>query len=379
MPGGDGLIVRLRLTNGILVPALARQIAHWSRQWGNGQIDLTNRANLQLRGLTPAHLPDLQHALAHAGLLDASPAAEAVRNVIASPLADLDPTAILDTRPIVAALEHRLGTDASLHALPGKFGFAVDDGGLFPLHTVPADVRFVARPGPAFTIHLAGSTGAFGPVYPGEIPDVAAAIAHAFLRHPNARRIRDLPAEAIGLTPTFPPQLPTPRHPLGAHALGAAAVLGVGLPFGRISAEDLIRLAAVAPKTLRLSPWRAILIPLPSLPNAHALAAALDPEAFILDPTDPRCRIAACPGAPDCAQGTTRTRADAAALAAHLQPGFGIALHLSGCQKGCAHPHPAPITLVARNGRYDLIRNGTAAASPSVQGLTLAQAASYLP
>jgi precorrin-3B synthase len=375
MQSGDGLIVRLRLTNGICTAALAHQIAHWSRQWGNGQIDLTNRANLQLRGLSARHLPALQAALAHASLLDATPAAEAVRNVIAGPLAGLDPTAILDTRPIAAALEHRLTTDPTLHALPGKFGFAIDDGGLFPLDTVPADVRFEAHPGPAFTIHLAGSPTQFGPCAPAAVPDIAAGIAHAFLRHPNTPRMRDLPAEAIGLIPA-PASPPRTTHPhLGAHRLGSIAFLGIGLPFGRITADDL---ASLATQTLHLTPWRAILIPLPTLSDAHALAGALNPEALILDPNDPRRRIAACPGAPACIQATTPTRRDAATLAARLPLGPGIALHLSGCQKGCAHPAPAPVTLVARNGRYDLIRNGTAASSPTLHGLTPDQAASHL-
>ena len=63
MESGDGLIVRLKLTGGIVPLDLAGQIAQWSRRWGNGQIDLTGRANLQLRGVTSENLPDLQDAL----------------------------------------------------------------------------------------------------------------------------------------------------------------------------------------------------------------------------------------------------------------------------------------------------------------------------
>ena len=126
MPSGDGLIVRLRVTGGILGARLAMDIARWSRRWGNGQIDLSNRGNLQLRGLSAENLGALQDAVADAGLLDKDPAAEAVRNVIASPLAGIDPTAVLDIRPVVARLEERLAGDRALHALPGKFGFAVE-------------------------------------------------------------------------------------------------------------------------------------------------------------------------------------------------------------------------------------------------------------
>ena len=194
---GDGLIVRLRLTGGILPLALAIDIATWSRRWGNGQIDLSNRANLQLRGLSDHHLPALHDALTKVGALDDDPAAEAVRNVIASPLAGLDPTALIDIRPVTADLEHRLTADPAFWALPGKFGFAIEDGGLLSLEGVPARYRFEASPGPAFTVRLAGSSHAFGPCEPCAVPDVAAAIARAFLRRAGARRMRDVPAASI--------------------------------------------------------------------------------------------------------------------------------------------------------------------------------------
>jgi precorrin-3B synthase len=144
------------------------------------------------------------------------------------------------------------------------------------------------------------------------------------------------------------------------------------VPFGRVAAEDLADLARAASvagaEELRLTPWRAILIPVPTLTAAHTLSAQL--TAFILDSDDPRRRIAACPGAPACSHATTHTREDATTLAARLLPGPGIALHVSGCDKGCAHPRDAPITLVGRNGRYDVVRNGTASAPPSLRGLT---------
>jgi precorrin-3B synthase len=385
MQSGDGLIVRLRLTGGILPFALAADIATWSRLWGNGQIDLSNRANLQLRGLSDCHLPALDDALGGAGLLDDDPAAEAVRNVIASPLAGLDPTAVIDIRPLTAGLERRLTADPVFRALPGKFGFAIDDGGLLSLGDVPADVRFEACPGPVFTVRLAGSSDAFGPCEPCAIPEVAAAIARAFLRRPGGRRMRDLAAASIardaGLTLAIASAPLAPRAFLGAHALGnGEGFLGIGLPFGRIAAGDLSGLTgsaeAAGARELRLTPWRAMLIPLPSLAAAHSLSDAL--SAFILDPNDPRRRIAACPGAPACIQATTATRADAAILAAHLPAGSGVAVHLSGCEKGCAHPHAAPITLVGRNGHYDLVRDGAASAAPALRGLTTAQAAEHL-
>ncbi len=394
MPSGDGLIVRLRLRYGIVDADSAIRIAQWSRDWGNGQIDLSSRSNLQLRGLSAQDVPKLQKAMAEAGVLDPDPDAEAVRNVIASPMAGLDPTALLDIRPVCASLEHRLVTDASLHGLPGKFGFAVDDGGAFSLEGVSADIRFVAAPGATFRINLAGAPDAFGPCGAGSVPDVAARIAHAFLRHGGARRMRDVAAatiaDAAGLLPILPSRAAAPGtgelqwQPLanggkdslvGAHAVGNLAFLGVGLPFGRITADELADLAAEAGE-LRLTPWRTLLIPAASLAVAHGLQMRLAGHGFVFDPRDPRRRVAACPGAPACPQATTLTRNDALALAERLPP--GRSLHVSGCEKGCAHATAAATTLVGRDGLYDLIRNGSASAAPTIRGLTLAEAAEHL-
>ncbi len=201
MQSGDGLIVRLRISGGIVETRLAAAIAHWSRRWGNGQIDLTGRANLQLRGLSTQRLPDLHDALSEWNLLAGDAAAEAVRNVISSPLAGLDPDAALDVRPIVRALEQRLASDTALHELPAKFGFAIDDGGRFGLDNVAADIRFVAcrlAGRTAFEIRLAGAPrDRFGPCSPASLADVAAALGRVFLGRrksdaPHIRRMRDL-------------------------------------------------------------------------------------------------------------------------------------------------------------------------------------------
>ena len=59
MPSGDGLLVRLRLSGGALSADLARQISRLASRHGNGAIDLTQRANLQLRGVRDETLPAL--------------------------------------------------------------------------------------------------------------------------------------------------------------------------------------------------------------------------------------------------------------------------------------------------------------------------------
>ncbi|MGH6832784.1 MAG: precorrin-3B synthase, partial [Methyloceanibacter sp.] len=87
---------------------------------------------------------------------------------------------------------------------------------------------------------------------------------------------------------------------------------------------------------------------------------------FIVDAADPRRRIAACPGAPACAHGLIAARALAAEISRHVPlPGDGIALHVSGCAKGCAHPTHASLTIVGTAQGCGIVRNGSAQSTPS--------------
>jgi precorrin-3B synthase len=363
MASGDGLVVRLRLPCGI-VP---RAVADWAEAYGNGAIDLSARGHLQLRGVSEATLPALTKDLETAGLLDASPQAEAVRNVLVSPFAGLDPAAPFDVRPHAQDLERELAVNPALWALPGKFGFSFDAGAR-PLGDANADVAFVAQAPDAFVVHLAGAP-ALGPFPAAESTRIAVALALAFLRLPDApRRMREAVrrhglapfAQAADLRATA--VTPRPRRPaadwIGAHALGPAAFAGLGLPFGRMGAAEL---RALAKTELRLTPWRALIAPAPDLAAARRLIEAT--PGLIADPADPRLETAACPGAPECSSAQGETRALAARLA---RPG----LHVSGCLKGCAHPAPAPLTVVATAQGYDLIRNGRADAAPFARGLS---------
>lgn len=385
MESGDGLIVRLKLTGGIVPLGLATRIADWSHRFGNGEIDLTARANLQLRGVTEESLPGLQQAIADAGLLDENPDGEAVRNVIASPLAGLDQDAVLDIRPWVAALEARLAGDPKLYALPAKFCFAVDDGGQLGLGGLSADVRFEAAPGPAFLVGLDGAPDeTLGPCRPEELADVAARLAGVFLaRRNDGRRMRDLVARIGAAEIAREAGLPLSFVRMTieeSRRETSRAFLAAGLPFGRISADNLWALAEHAARSgaieLRLTPWRAILIPAPSQEAARQLARSLSPDAFILDPADSRRRVAACVGLPACLRAATAVREDASRLASLIET--DSFLHVSGCAKGCAYPRSAPVTLVGNNGLYDLVRDGAPSDAPVLSGLTLDEAAGYL-
>jgi len=396
MASGDGLIVRLKIVGGTLGLGLAAAIARWSIAWGNGQIDLSRCGNLQMRGVTAATLPHLQEALAQNGLLDDTP------TIIASPLAGIDRRASFDSRHIAATLSRRLADEGALRDLPAKFNFLIDDGGQLGLGDTKADIRFEACAN-GFTAYLDGfEQEYFGPYHPAELPDIAASLALAFLalrrgHEADIRRMSHLRpfhgiatiADESGLIYQLserPALGPTPAsHYLGVQPLDKTAFLGVGLPFGRIVATELIELTAMIAdhggSAIRLTPWRAVLVPLASVEMARDLADRLTGTPMILAADEPRRLIAACPGAPSCIQASTTVRDDATLLAALFARSSEteIQLHVSGCGKGCAHPRPAPVTLVGNKGRYDVIgAGGSPSDLPVLQGLSVAQATDYL-
>jgi precorrin-3B synthase len=359
MQSGDGLIVRVRPHGGAFALNEARVLADLAARLGNGHVDLTRRANLQLRGLSEEALPELQAALGRLGLVDAEAEVEAVRNVMVAPLART-------MRPVAEAIEQRLVEDARLRGLPAKFGVMVDEGGPLSIAGERADValRLVGRD-VAVGLDTPEGTRWLGLCDLGAAAAVAVTAMHAFLACMSARRMRDLPAEdhaavVATLAPKLSPLVPFETN--GTRRLGLLdGAVGIAAPFGRLEAAQLRRLADLVGEAgateLRLSPWRAIYVEA----SPEALLRGARDAGLIVDEDDPILRIEACPGAPDCKSASVDARGDARRLAAH---GFTGSIHVSGCAKGCARTSPSDLVLVGEGGRYRLAHNATAQATP---------------
>ncbi len=396
MRSGDGLLVRVKPRGQRLSFVQARVVAGLARGHGSGALTLTARGNIQLRGIGAGALPAVKDGLAAVGLLDATPEGEAVRNVISNPLAGHDPQALGDLGAVVARLEERLSRDPAFSTLPAKFSWSVDEGGLLPLGPGLSDIRFAAaRTASGDSRLIVGLDGAPNQTAPvdGDPVDAAARLVAAFsdlcaAHGLRPHRMRDLVAAcgaptvfaAAGLAPGEAPPLPRRPNPIGVHRHGASSFLGAAPAFGLLDAAALLAFVQAAERAgapeLRLTPWRSLLASGLSEPRAAGLAAELRISGLILDPDDPRLAVAACIGEPGCHRATTPVPADALRLAA-ARP--GVAVHVSGCAKGCARREAAPITLVGREGRYDLVLGGTAADAPVRAGLSLEAVLALLP
>jgi precorrin-3B synthase len=347
MQSGDGLVVRIRPPLGRLTPPQAEAIAQAAETHGNGIIDLSARANLQLRGVTEASHPRLIGDLGAHGLIDPDIGTESLRNLIVTPFRDAETTALADA--LTAAL-------ARMPKLPAKFGFALDSGPRPVLTGASADIR-VERATDGTLILRPDGHPLGQPV--ADLARSALAMANWFVANGGITNGRGRMAALIaqGTIPpdcTLAPAEPLPTPTPGLRPDGAL----VALAFGQMQAETLHHLAALGHE-IRPTPWRMLF-----LLGAQTLPAI---PGLITDPADPILRITACTGAPACPQALGETRRLARALAPHLPA--GQALHLSGCAKGCAHPGASPLTVTASDTGYDLILDGSASDTPSLRGL----------
>jgi precorrin-3B synthase len=384
METGDGLLARVRAPRGRLSLDQAAALADAAMACGNGAIGLTARANLHLRGLSEETLPNLHARLEDVGLMDADPEIERLRNIVASPLDDLDPEALLNLEPSVGALEKRLREEEALRQLPAKFSFVFDALGRLPLNDVEADIRFEASRVGALAVFLAGDYALAAQCAPAEAGDVAARLGLAFLALAGAgetapRRMRAL-VERTGASAVFAEagcettsrarsqRRAALRDILGVREFGAAVVVGAAAPFGEIGAvrfQALIKRArALGASSFRLTPWRAFLVVGLDRRGAESRVHSMAELGFIVDADDPRLRLAACPGAPACMHGHRSVRDDATRWAQLLPKGDGVIVHVSGCAKGCARPNATAATLTATATGYDLILGGRADDSP---------------
>jgi ferredoxin-nitrite reductase len=138
-------MVRLRLPNGVIQADQLEVLADAVDRCGSdGSADITTRQNLQLRGLLLEDMAPLMAAMEAVGLTSRQSGHDNPRNITGNPLAGIDPEELLDTRPLVMAIQERLLADDAPRNLPRKFNVAV--GGApdsFLLHNdlafLPAD------------------------------------------------------------------------------------------------------------------------------------------------------------------------------------------------------------------------------------------------
>lgn len=346
MLSGDGLVARVRPVAARLSPEQVRVIGDIARRYGNGVIELTRRANVQIRGLVEGNLEVVQSLLLEARLLDPSPEVERRRNIISSPLDGIDPDC-LPTQALETELRHALAEAEDLAALPAKFGFVINGGGVMTLDGVAADIRLdLFQEAGKVACLLSGP----GLETPARLP--LDQVVEAIIKSCRFF-IKNTPQDTVKEKKIFP------GNPLEIHAgthlgpLPGTNAFAIAAPFGSLTLEQW-EVLENSSEEVRITPWRSGVLSRFDRDSFSSFKAV----GWINDPSDPRLNIVACSGAPACASAVGDTRHLANQLA-ELSSDKRARIHISGCPKSCAASESFDVAIVAVEGGYRLATDTT--------------------
>ncbi len=350
----DGHLVRVPLVGGALTPDQATAVAQVSATGGTGIIELTNRGNLQIRGIRSASVDAVLDALRAAGL-----GAPGAALVTISPFAG---SAEFALRTSVEAAVHAALADGPV--LSPKFVVHIDDA--FATTASRRAEIGLALVGDRCRVRVAGVGECTTSVPSAVAASVALAqlcrtlrgearVADLLEAHGNAWVRSGLDAALDGPVSwrAIPVAEAAPALRVGPTTLGSGRrVVLAAARFGRVEAAALAGLAELSPANLTVTPWRSFALPSPE--DEQELARRLAELGFLVDPADPAAHVIACVGAAGCWQ----TEADTLARAEQVMvdqivtasPGSAIngIIHVTGCDKRCATRGPVALTLLGR-------------------------------
>jgi ferredoxin-nitrite reductase len=370
-----------------------------AERFAGGYADVTTRANLQLRQIRPKDTPDVLMGLHDLGIVNRGAGADNIRNVTASPTAGIDPQELIDTRPLARQMHHYILNHREMYGLPRKFNIAFDGGGLVSALEDTNDIGFTAaqvKKGSdpflagdvGFRLTLGGITGHkdFARdtgilLTPDECIPVAAAIVRSFIDHgdrTDRKRARlkyildrmgfdafltdvakHLPSKLhrVPLDACEPRPQPLRMGHVGFHAQKQPGLLYVGvvLPVGRMTCEQMCQLASIADRfgsgTIRLTVWQNLLISDIKSEHIDDVKRALEAAGLGWSATNVRGALVACTGSAGCRYAAADTKSHAMRIADYLdqrvQLDQPINIHLTGCHHSCAQHYIGDIGLIA--------------------------------
>ena len=385
-PAQESLMLRCRIAGGALSSHQFRGLAEIAADWGPGRIDLTTRANVQVRGIMPTNCPGVLMKLTDLGLTSQGAGADNIRNITATPTAGFDPDELIDVMPYARAMHHYILKNRDLYGLPRKFNIAYDSGGRVSVCADTNDIGFYAirvgthaqgiPAGVYFRMQLCGITGhkQFATdcgvlLTPDETIAVSAALIRVFIENgdrTNRKKARlkylvddwgipktldesqkklAFPLRYLPLESCEPSKPKTKHGHLGIHPqTDGKNYLGVLIPVGQMSCEQVQHICDIADRygrgEIRLTVWQNLIIPGIPDDRLEAAAAAVIAAGFDYRPSTITGGIIACTGSRGCKYAAADTKGNAVALGEYLNSRLEldtpVNLHLTGCPHSCA-------------------------------------------
>ena len=411
-PNKEAFMARLRIPAGQLKTFQWREIARVATELTSGYVQITTRANLQIRLIQVKDAPEVLHRIQGVGLHTRGAGADNIRNLTANPAAGLAPHELIDTGPLCHQLGQLIINDRRFYDLPRKFNIAFDGGGLTGVVEDTNDIGLKAvrvetesgpiKPGIYFRIKLGGATGhkTFAQdlgvlVRPEEILKVTMALIRVYLAHGNRTdrkkaRLKHLlekwtldqylheaekllgcplprsPVDASGRSPLEAEQKlpPVPHSHVGVFPQKQPGLnyLGVAIPVGQITPKQMLRLADLVDNygsgEIRLTVWQNLIIPNIRDAYVETVKKALVKMGLHWQQANLRSGVIACTGNSYCKFSATNTKAHALALAEGLEKRFKldqpINIHLTGCPNSCAQHYMGDIGLLGTKVKMEI-------------------------
>ncbi|MBI3870139.1 MAG: NirA family protein [Verrucomicrobia bacterium] len=391
-PNKEAFMARLRIPGGLLKTFQLRELADIAKALTSGYIQITTRANLQMRLIQPKDCPEFLRRVQSVGLHTRGSGADNIRNLTANPTAGIDPHELIDVLPLCQELGQIIINDRSFYDMPRKFNIAYDGGGLIGTVEDTNDIGAKAvKVGDEvlFRIALGGATGhkAFARdigvwVKPSELNSVVVALVRVYIANGNrgdrkkarlkhlletwsldkylaeAEKIlgKKLPRSPLDPAAIQYPGQKLPHSHVGVYAQRQAGLnyIGVAMPVGQITAKQMLRVAEIADLygsgEIRLTVWQNFIIP--NVPDAYVgtVEKALRKIGFDTRQSMLRGGLIACTGSSYCKFAQANTKAHAIALADYLEKKVAldqpVNIHLTGCPNSCAQHYMGDIGLL---------------------------------
>jgi ferredoxin-nitrite reductase len=392
-------MLRLRIPNGVLTSEQAEAIGEIAERCGRGQADITTRQNIQLRWITIEDAPWVMQRLTAAGLTSQQSGMDNVRNIVGCPLAGLDADEAIDARGLAARLQQAIVGRRDFSNLPRKFNLSITGCLQDCAHAQTNDLSFVPACRTAggagevgFNVLVGGALGGQHPalaepldvfVPPGHVVRFATALIEVFRDHGlrekrqetrlkwlladwGTERLREAVEGRLGVP------LARAGTPLTARAAGdhigvtqqrqaGLDVVGLLVPVGRITGEQLIELARLAERygeaELRFTVQQNVLIPHVSDEHLDALLAEPLLRTFSPHPSPFLRGLVSCTGMDFCHFSLIDTKGEALRLARALDERYEVdapvRINMSGCPHACGQHRAAEIGLQGDRVRVD--------------------------
>jgi sulfite reductase beta subunit-like hemoprotein len=399
-PQQDGyFMLRVKIPNGNLTSQQLKAIAGLSEKHGLGLADVTDRQNIQYHWLRIESLPPIEKALTEVGLGLKGSCGDTVRNIVGSPLAGYEVGELIDSWPVVQAVDKALSGNDEFSDLPRKFKISITGSADQWVQHEVNDIGLVGTKHPqtgeiGFDLWVGGGLGAqphFGKrlevfVKPEEVVTVCYHITaifrdfgyrrnrqHARLKFLvadwGAEKFREVLEERLGYRLTDNPEYTpvsdryrdyvgvTPQKQSGLYALGLATLRG------RVNARQLRRVAELAEEYadghIRLTTLQNLIILNVPERNLEALKAEVGKIDLPANPDNFFRRGAmACTGIQFCKVAVAETKERTAEVVQYLEQQFPdwsepLNINMSGCPNSCTRYQIADIGLLGSQVRQD--------------------------